>query len=214
MQMTRQLIFAIFAALFILAVGVYHGLATDRWSEPKAADQPGSRLADLPLVLGDWKGEVLPRGDDDDPKTAAVNFRFVNSHSSRWMLIAISSGRAGRVAVHNPEHCYLGSGYQLVDEIRLESLSAGPHGQATFWTGHFQKKRPTGLESIRIYWGWTADGDWQAPTYPRLYFAGAPRLHKLYMIHPVPQTESPDDREVYREFMVQYLNELNRRLAP
>jgi len=214
MHMTRQLIFAIFAAAFLLAVGVYHGLATDRWSDPADGDQPGSVLADLPLVIGDWKGEVLPRGEDDDPKVAVLNVRFHHEPTNRWMVIALSGGRAGRVAVHNPEHCYLGSGYKVADEIRLETFSSGPHGQATFWTGHFQRKRPTGMDSIRIYWGWSADGDWQAPNYPRLYFAGAPRLFKLYMIHPVPQTESPEDRELYREFMVAYVNALNRRLAP
>lgn len=214
MRMTRQLVLCMLAAGLLLAVGVYHGLATDRWSDPEATDHPGVRLADLPLEIGDWKGELLPRGDDDDPKTAARHFRFTEAKTNRWILVAISSGRAGRVAVHNPEHCYLGSGYKVVDEIRTESLPAGPRDQASFWTGHFQKKKPTGLESIRIFWGWTNDGNWQAPAYPRLFFAGAPLLHKLYMIHPVYQNESPDDLAAYRAFMVQYVTELNRRLVP
>ena len=201
------------AAAFLLGVGVYHGLATDRWSSPDADDHPMKWLAKPPLEIGEWKGEVLPRAAEDDPKTGVVNCRFTHPRSGRWVLTAVTSGRAGRVSIHNPEHCYLGSGYKVVDSIHPESLPVGD-GTAAFWTGHFQKKKATGLESTRIYWSWTADGRWQAPEYPRLFFAGAPRLHKLYMIHPVTGNDSADDLASYRAFMVTYVAELNRRLTP
>ena len=44
------------------------------------------------------------------------------------MLTAISSGRAGRVAIHNPEHCYLGNGYKVVDGVKLDAF-----GQAALY---------------------------------------------------------------------------------
>ncbi|MFL5340219.1 MAG: exosortase-associated EpsI family protein [Gemmataceae bacterium] len=210
--MTKQFFLAGVAAAVLLGVGVYHGLATDRWAEG-AADNPGGPFADFPLAFGDWRGESLPRETDDDPKTTVINSRFTNGKNGKWVLIAITSGRAGRVAIHDPEHCYLGSGYKVVDGIRAESLTEGKQPSSTFWTGHFEKKKPTGVESIRIYWGWSNDGNWQAPAYPRFAFSPTRPLHKLYLVHPVSGHDSADDLAGYKEFLAQYVSELSRRLA-
>ena len=208
----RQPILAMITSGLVLGMGIYHGLATDRWSVATEDDNPGKCFEDLPATIGDWASEALPRGEGDDLKNSVVNRRFNNRVNGRWILTSITSGRAGRVSIHDPEHCYLGSGYKVVDAIRQQSIDL-PSGQsAKFWTGHFEKKKPSGIESIRIYWGWTVDGQWQAPDYPRLLFAGKSRLHKLYMIHPVSAEDEQEDTNPYRDFMVQYLTELNRHL--
>jgi hypothetical protein len=208
----RHLILASIIAAMLLGIGVYHGLATDRWSNPAAADSPGKPFANMSLTLGDWKGEVLPRDAEDDSKTSVINMRYTHAVSGRWVVTSLTSGRSGRVAIHNPEHCYLGNGYKVVDSIREESIEAGGQVQQ-FWTGHFEKKKPTGVESIRIYWGWTLDGRWQAPSYPRLFFAGKAKLHKLYVIHAVPVGTEVEDEAPYKEFLALYLTELDRRLG-
>jgi hypothetical protein len=193
---------------------VYHGLATDRWTDPADEHHRGVVFDSLKTDIGDWIGERLPRADDDDAKTSVVNTRFVNRNTGKWLITSLTSGRAGRVAIHNPEHCYLGSGYKVIDSIRVDTLRLDEHGVAHFWTGHFEKKKPAGIESIRIYWAWTTDGHWQAPTHPRLWFAGRARLHKLYLIHPAGAGDSEANSSAYRGFMVQYVTELNRHLAP
>jgi hypothetical protein len=210
----RQLILAAVTACLVVGLGIYHGMATDRWTNVEGDENPGKCFANMPLVIGDWKGEALSRGEGDDPKNSVINTRFTNRLNGRWMLTAITSGRAGRVAIHDPEHCYLGSGYKVVDAVRQESFELASGRTARFWTGHFEKTKPSGIESIRIYWGWTLDGQWQAPDYPRLLFAGKAQLHKLYMIHPVSVEDEREDTSPYRDFMVKYLNELNRHLEP
>ena len=208
----RYIVLTSIIAGILLGIGVYHGLATDRWSDPATAS-PGKRFANLPANIGDWKGENLPRDAEDDAKTSVINTRFTNALTGRWVVTSVTSGRAGRVSIHNPEHCYLGSGYKVVDSIHEETIEISGQ-QQTFWTGHFEKKKPSGVESIRIYWGWTIDGRWQAPSYPRLFFAGKSKLHKLYVIHAVPAGTEADDAGPYREFLALYLTELNRRLTP
>jgi hypothetical protein len=208
----RHLVFAVLITAFLLGIGVYHGVATDRWSDVNGDNSPGKRFARLPAQIGDWKGEILPRDSEDDAKTSVINTRYTNVINGRWIMTSLSSGRAGRVSIHNPEHCYLGSGYKVVDDIREESVDV--NGPQKFWTGHFEKKKPSGIESIRIYWGWTIDGQWQAPAYPRLFFAGKSRLHKLYVIHAVPAGAEVEDDKSYKEFLVLYLAELNRHLGP
>ncbi|HLW65953.1 MAG TPA: hypothetical protein VKS79_11650 [Gemmataceae bacterium] len=200
------------AAGMLLAVGVYHGLATDRWHDPQSGGTIAIPLERVSLVLGDWHAEVLPRGQDDEPKTSVLNLRYTNRKDGKWLVTSITSGRAGRVSIHNPEHCYLGSGYEVVDSIREETLEVDNNEQH-FWTGHFQKRKPTGVESIRIHWGWTTQGQWLAPQYPRLFFAATAKLHKLYMIHPVTGTDTPADLAEYQDVMTQFVRELNRCLA-
>jgi hypothetical protein len=200
--------------VLLLGLGIYHGLATDRWSAPVADDAASNRFASMKNDFGDWIGERMPRGDDDDNKTSVVITRFTNRATGKWLIASITSGRAGRVSIHNPEHCYLGNGYKVADAIREETLTLDDGKTAKFWTGHFQKKKPSGMESIRIYWSWTADGNWQAPAYPRLFFAGTPSLHKLYLIHPVPLDDSTDDSASYKDLMVQYVRALNRQFGP
>lgn len=210
----RQLTMAIVVGAALIGAGYLHGRITDRWSAPPAEDLSGQGGAAVPMELGEWRGEPLPRQEVEDAKTGVVNRKYTNSVSGRWMLTSVTTGRPGIVSVHNPEHCYLGSGYKLIDSIRPESIEFGDGRTAQFWTGHFQKKKPTGVESIRIYWGWTADGAWSAPSYPRLVFALKPRLHKLYMIHPVPTGEEKEDPAPYREFMARYVNALSKHLGP
>ena len=210
----RHLFASVLASTVLLGAGIYHGLATDRWAEPKADERAGNMFASVSNEIGDWVGERLPHQEDEDSKTSVINMHFTNRITGKWIITSITSGRAGRVSVHNPEHCYLGNGYKLADTIHNETLTE-PNGEAAqLWTGHFQKKKGAGVESIRIWWAWTADGRWQAPTYPRLYFAAKPRLHKLYVICPAPADDATDDSASYKEFIAQYTSELSHHVRP
>ncbi|MCX7702230.1 MAG: EpsI family protein [Gemmataceae bacterium] len=208
----RSLGIALILAVSLASVGFYHGLATDRWTDV-ISDASGGNITDqIPLTLGDWVGEILPRQEEDDRKTMIENRRYRHRLTGSWVLTSLTAGRAGRVSIHNPEHCYLGSGYQVVDSIRLETIRFGER-EGTFWTGHFEKRKATGVESIRIYWGWTSDGTWEAPEYPRLYFAARPRLYKLYFIHPIEPGDSTPEA-LYRDFMVQFLTAWDMKFHP
>ena len=208
----RSLGIALMLAASLAGAGVYHGRATDRWWSASAHDDSDIRTPEVPLTLGDWTGEILPRQEDEDRKTWIQNRRYRHRITGAWVLTSLTVGRAGRVSIHNPEHCYLGSGYQLVDEIREEAIPYA-NQEARFWTGHFEKRKAAEVESIRIYWGWTHDGKWQAPNYPRLYFAGRPRLYKLYFIHPIESGNSATMAAIYRDFMIQFLTEWDRRFS-
>lgn len=204
---------ALVVAGCIVAVGAYHGSSTGRWSEASTLDNPGQKAAAATTSIGDWHGEILPRDAEDDPKTSIIHCRFTHSKTGKWIMTAVSTGKPGYVAVHNPEHCYLGSGYKIADAIRDQPIPIDNKRDAHFWTANFQKKKTTGVESIRIYWGWTTDGNWQAPNYPRLYFAGRNTLHKLYFIHAATGNESPEEMRFYQEFMTQYIKCLNQFIA-
>src|SRR5438552_12717158 len=111
----RHLVLASFIAALLVGLGLYHGRATDRWADVAGDDNPGKVFANMPADIGDWKGETLQRDAEDDSKTSVINRRYTHRLSGHWVVTAITSGRAGRVSIHNPEHCYLGSGYKVVD---------------------------------------------------------------------------------------------------
>src|SRR5258708_3132770 len=128
----RHLLIAVIVSAILLGAGVYHGLATDRWTTTADLDAPNQQFANLSMEIGDWVGEGVPRQEDEDSKIGAMNTRLVNRINGRWVITSITSGRAGRVAIHNPEHCYLGNGYKLADGIREESIALPDGATARF----------------------------------------------------------------------------------
>src|SRR5262249_56897938 len=85
------------AAAMLLAVGVYHGVATERWHDPQGDGSIGAAPERVNLTLGEWHGEVLPRGQDDEPKTSVYNLRYTNRRHRKWLVTSITSGRGGPV---------------------------------------------------------------------------------------------------------------------
>jgi hypothetical protein len=85
------------------------------------------------------------------------------------------------MAVHTPDLCYRGAGYEVVGEPARVAV-AGPGGPAEFWAARLRKPGAGVATTLRIYWGWSADGRWRAPDSPRWTFAGAPFLYKVYVV--------------------------------
>jgi len=196
-------------AALLVGAGAFHGLWTGRWQAPDDESRR-SALATLALELGEWRGEDMPQESVGDKPTFALYRRYTHRQSGRWVAVMLAHGRPGHVSVHNPEHCYLGSGYTLADQIAPDGVEAGG-GAAKFWAANFQKKRATGVESVRIRWTWTTDGRWQAPDWPRLHFATARHLYKLYLIQPA-SADGADERAVFQEFAPLLLEEMRQKL--
>jgi hypothetical protein len=77
-----------------------------------------------------------------------------------------------------------------------------------FWCADFEWQQPSGTATrIRTYWGWSNDGIWKAPDYPRYQFAGSQVLDKLYVIRPV--TPSDSDEELIDDFLRDFLPVVN-----
>lgn len=166
-------------ALFgtVLASAAAHGVVTNRWNGGDAAPA----LPTIPLKAGDWVGEDLKSGIDD-PALANVTRRYTHIRSGRSFTISLTAGRAGLTSQHTPEYCYAGSGYEgsAVERRTIEVVGGKP---AEFLTTVFHKRMRDGDESLRIFWGWSADGSWLAPKLdPRLAFLGKPILYKLYVV--------------------------------
>jgi hypothetical protein len=103
--------------------------------------------------------------------------RYVRQGGNDAVLVILMCGRAGQMAVHTPDVCYRGAGYEMAGTQSQQTLPGG----ARFWTARFRPATPTSPE-LAIHWAWSAEGRWQAPDSPRLTFAGQPYLYKLYVV--------------------------------
>jgi hypothetical protein len=151
------------------------------------------------------------------PKGTVVSCRqFVNEKTNKRVVVSITSGVPGVVAAHTPDVCFLGSGYKLKGPPSKQTLPLPGGGSVSYYLADFEKTSAAGTESVRCRWAWTADGTWQAPEYPRLFFAKSqvnlPVLYKMYIVHPIGD-EDLTKSDPYRTFAADLAATLGRQFA-
>ena len=166
------------------------------------------------MELGDWKAQTI----DSDPaaffQAGAQKYwtrSYVHARKKTTLFVILMCGRAGRMAVHTPEVCYRGAGYEM-DRVPEALAVTTPSGESlgTFWTAKFSKEAGAASD-LRLYWSWNAKGAWQASANPRWDFGAEPFLYKLYLSHDAPGSASAATT-VAMSFMHQFLPELQKAL--
>ena len=194
------------ALTLLLTAGVLHGLWTERWQPSTALAEAAARLHDVPIDFGDWHG----RDEEVDPAAfaqAGARTYWARTYSRRHgddtVLAILMCGRAGKMAVHTPEVCYRGAGYDVLD---TPTQAVVRDDAGTFWNARFAKQAGS-IGELRLYWAW-GDGEmWQAPVNPRWELRGRAFLYKLYVSH---ERTGPDNTDVTADFLQQLLPELHK----
>jgi hypothetical protein len=204
--MTFRTTHLLVALVLLAAGGVAHGMWTHRWSQTAVEDRGQDLLAKLDGPVGIWNpGKFLEIDANDIPKkTKTASRQFLSEKSKKSIVVSVTSGIPGVVAAHTPDVCFLGSGYTLKAPPTIQTVPLSTGGNASFYVADFQKTRVTGTETVRVRWAWSAEGTWQAPTYPRLFFARSqlslPVLYKLYIVHHLTDDEDLTKNDPYRTF--------------
>jgi hypothetical protein len=208
------LIATAFAAL--AGMGVAHGLLTDRWAAADPAAQ-GPPLDRVPFAVGDWDGTTVEATPDQlpasEPGTVLLR-RYVNRVNGATVTLFLTVGRPGPiVASHTPDSCYPGAGFACDGAVGKRSVAAEGGGRPNqFRVADYSKTERASPLHLRVFWGWSADGAWQAPDYPRLAFAGKKRLYKLYVIRQLPKAGEPADDDPAIPFLRALAPELQKAL--
>jgi len=178
-QLTSRISSFAAATGVLVASGVIcHLLASDS----EQLDAAAARVALVPHIVGDWHGHDE---ETDNPSFAMTGAKgmwmrtYTNERSKESVLVILMCGRPGKMAVHTPEVCYRGAGFELREQPATFSLKGDAAG-SQLWTALFMKKAiaPTRL---RLYWAWNGRGDWEASAAPRWQYRGEPFLYKLYV---------------------------------
>src|SRR5262245_3605031 len=165
----------------LLAGGVVHGLNSDRWRTSQELEAACARVPLVPTNFGGWEAQEI-EGDAREFALAGAQVYWSRLYRKEGheILAILMVGRGGRMAIHTPEVCYSGAGYDLAGQPMLLTLRSAANAElGTFWGARFVKPTTTGSE-LQLRWAWNDGTGWQASPNPRWQYAGVPALYKLY----------------------------------
>lgn len=181
----------------LFAGGLVHGRWTDRWVQSEELSTAVERIEALPDDLGPWKGTPYPQDEKALAMAGAAGHysrSFTDPVTGEQVLVILLVGRASRMVVHRPEHCYQSDGYLLRDApLPIEVQPAG-EPVSHFLTGLFRREEEAGPNQLRIFWAFGTDEGWEAPGSPRLQYARRRTLYKLHLVR-LANNVSPALRE-------------------
>jgi hypothetical protein len=206
---------ALFVAFgFVLASGMVHGLWTSRWQQSEGLRSAVARLEDVPMTIGEWQGRPMEADAGVFKQAGAAGFWMRNYQVKRQAVtVILMCGPSGKMAVHTPEVCYQGAGYDILGSTTTHPVQTAQGAFGEFFTARFRKPYVGGASLLRIDWAWNATGTWQAPDSPRWTFRGEPFLYKLYLVRETQPGESAA-AEPTLELLRQLLPVLNQALFP
>jgi hypothetical protein len=203
-------------ALLLLG-GLVHGVWTGRWGGSEALNAAAARVDSVPLAVGEWQGKSLAADAEAFAQAGARSYwvrQYANERTQGTVTALLMCGAWGKIAVHTPEICYQGAGYDMVSEPVRQRVDVQGGPPAEFWTARFRKPGPGGATALRIFWGWGAGENWSAPDRPRWTFAGSPFLYKLYIVRDVTDDTAADELARSLEFLPAFLPEVRKALSP
>ncbi|MCA9149069.1 MAG: exosortase-associated EpsI family protein [Planctomycetales bacterium] len=175
--------------LVVLGLGtIIEGKWSDRWGRESSVKLQAftERLKNVPTQVGDWVGvddEINQEEFKASNCTGYVSRTYTNREGQQ-VNVYLVSGSARHVTIHTPDWCYVGAGFVLEDEPQQYSIVDVPDMPAApeFLTTRFLKEETLATNRIRIFWGFSDNGEWIGPRMPKPTFAGRSAMYKIYVI--------------------------------
>jgi hypothetical protein len=185
-------------------------------NDPVALAGAIKRLNRVPQTIGSWSstaGEIDERERRLAEIAGSVRREYRNSETGHAVTLTILCGAAGPMSVHPPTACFEGVGYELVSGPSNVKLTPGPDFEVSLNKAAFRlHDAPVSSEMVRVFWGWSDDGIWEAPANPRMTFRGRPVLFKLYLVdRSLEEANAPEQSE---SFLAEALPVIRKALQP
>lgn len=219
-RVLRRVLPVTLAMVMVLGAGIVHGRWTQRWTVSHAIEDAAVRLRRLPMILGDWQGEIVVLDRQQLIVGGIAGYiarRYENHLTKETITILVVCGPPGPISVHTPDICYSGAGFEMVRPAEICTLPPSTQGRpGTFWEGLLRKPSVPLPIDLRILWSWSssAAGPWEAPENPRLRFASNEVLHKLYVIRQTEAFNKQTEDDPSLTFLQLLLPELARIREP
>jgi hypothetical protein len=199
----------------ILAGGLAHGLWTDRWG---LSDEPAASAEKLDHVarqVGDWVGEDAQAIRATDLAIGEISNYLSRTYkhkiTGKALRVLMVCGKPQAISVHTPDVCFVGGGQDMVRKEHQEIPLSAAAPPFDCFVGHFRYMDGDQQVMTRVYWSWSADGVWKAPSGPRYAFARYRALYKLYVIPNVLEDDKLDAGYAV-DFLKVFIPELDRTL--
>jgi hypothetical protein len=211
---------AIVGVLLIVALTVVQIRMTDRFSGANiSAEDKAELLKNVPLNIGDWKGEDKPvdeRIKDTAGAVGAVSRTYRNSRTGEVVDLWLIVGHGREISAHTPDICYRASGFTARAPENSEFVYVEEGRPNTpFLTNTFFREDVSGRQLVRVFWTWYDTENeaneekvvWEAPKNSRWHFGNTRALYKMYftsaMRDPLETAEASPCLRFGREFLPQ-----------
>jgi Protein of unknown function (DUF3485) len=199
----------------LLAAAGADGVLHQGLSDPKSLSEATRRLDRIPASIGAWTSTARTI-DDRELRLAEID-GFVrrdyrHSETGQTVSLTILCGAAGPMSVHPPTACFEGVGYSLVSGPTVAGITDDSGHTVSLKKASFRLEESAVSEVIRVFWGWSTDGEWDAPSSARMSYRGQPWLYKLYAVDRAYETgDNPAQSEAFfREALPAIRTALNR----
>ena len=194
-RLSRRDLSLVLGGLLILCTGVVADnlVNEDDSNSALLRESAATKVSRLPPTIGFWKSQEETISDRE-LKVAGVDEyirrRYVHSQTGQSVTLTLLCGQSGPISVHPPTACFEGVGYELASgpavttvDLKKQSTDSTANDKpiCRFNKASFRQSSGHTDQAIRVFWGWSVDGKWQAPEYPRITFRGHPFLYKLYV---------------------------------
>lgn len=202
----------------VIAYGVTEGFWTNRWTLSSELKQAAERLDKVPLSFGEWQGQtkkIEQRFLEQGEVSGYILRDYVNPKTGETVQVLIICGLPGPTSVHTPDVCYRGAGYVMAAQETRHSEKVKSLAQTVeMWTANFRKPQSPISGQLRIYWTWTVDGQWNAPSSPRWQYAGQKILYKMYLVHQDLEDRTSGQDKTCMDFLHEFVPRVNQTLFP
>ena len=199
-----------------LASGWWHGQFVNRWRSPGALDAAAGKLGkELPPRLGPWRMAKTLKLDRDVQRTLQCAGHllgiYTNDQTGETMTVAVLAGPSGPLTAHTPEVCFPGSDYELAADKKRFAVIDEHQRQHTLWQIHANARDAT-RPNLRVLYGWSRGGSWEAVRGPRFALAGLPLLYKVQIAASPLDPGTQQATDPAQDFLARFLAQLQPRL--
>jgi hypothetical protein len=171
--------------LLLVATGAGDVVLRRGMSDPIGLAAAAERLNQLPATIGAW--ESTPETTDlreirMAQVAGSVRRNYRHRETGQAVTLTILCGASGPMSVHPPTACFEGVGYSLTSGPTVVQFTDSARQESSLNRASFRLPESTTEEVVRVFWGWSQDGQWQVPVNPRMTFRGLPVLYKLYVV--------------------------------
>ena len=175
------------SGLAAMCVGVFADSAVNgvAVADRAALDAAVARLQGIPGQIGNWEStdsELSQREIDVAGIQGYLRREYQNRNTGYSIHLTVLCGNSGPMSVHPPTACFQGVGYTLASGPTVTTVKRdGTSESYEFNKSSFRQGDAVVPEIVRVFWAWSPDGQWAAPSNPRFSFRGQPYLYKIYV---------------------------------
>jgi hypothetical protein len=183
----KRTVAAMVVGLVLLTVlpAIVQGVVTGRWRGAANISDAAARLEAFPSQFGDWQQQ----GDEKVPEEALRELQcagyfsrhYVNQRLGRDVTVILMVGPAGPLIRHPPEICYGNRANQLLGKPVEIDLQTSDNVKHRFRLLNYDNPRAASGQ-FSVCYGWSEDGAWNVPAYPRVEYGSAPMLFKMQVL--------------------------------